>query len=260
MNPPNSPEDSIEILISTVYQRNLSSVEIIPIRYDQLMEGPLGLFLGIEGTNGKGHQLLVIEKMNKIFGNDIRIDDRKGHPMFKIICKYEMEQSQWIYPAASNDLRTLEELKPYLTGSKIVFKRVGYYHTGVLLHKTDGELMIIELSKTEDSGFRMKIRSAGDVLGDEPSPMMIDNNYLHGRGVDINKLFYRFSRIAELEVAYNATQMNCDVCSTYLTTGWTNWSTMKKFHRPFTNVSIPVNEGQITRLTLEQLTAENSML
>ena len=155
MNPPNSPEDSIEILISTVYQRNLSPVEIIPIRYDQLMEGPLGIFLGIEGTNGKGHQLLVIEKMNKIFGNDIRIDDRKGHPMFKIICKYEMEQSQWIYPAASNDLRTLEELKPYLTGSKIVFKRVGYYHTGVLLHKTDGELMIIELSKTGDSGFRM---------------------------------------------------------------------------------------------------------
>ena len=71
---------------------------------------------------------------------------------------------------------------------------------------------------------------------------------------------YRFSRIAELDVAYNATQMNCDVCSTYLTTGWTNWSTMKKFHRPFTHVSIPVNEGQITRLTLEQLTAENSML
>ena len=88
MNPPNSPEDSIEILISTVYQRNLSSDEIIPIRYDQLMEGPLGLFLGIEGTKRKGHQLLVIEKMKKIFGNDIRIDDRNGHPMFKIICKY----------------------------------------------------------------------------------------------------------------------------------------------------------------------------
>ena len=136
MNRPNSPEVAIEILISTLYQRNLSSEEIIPIRYDQLMEGPLGLFLGIQGTKGKGHQLLVIKKMIKIFGTDIRIDDRKGHPMFKIICKYEMEQSQWIYPAASNDLHTLEELKPYLTGSKIVFKRVGYYHTGILLHKT----------------------------------------------------------------------------------------------------------------------------
>ena len=44
----NPPEDSIEILISTVYQRNLSSDETI--RYEQLMEGPLGLFLGIEGT------------------------------------------------------------------------------------------------------------------------------------------------------------------------------------------------------------------
>ena len=105
--------------------------------------------------------------------------------------------------------------------------------------------MIIELSKSEDSVFRMKIRSAGDVLGDEPSPMMIDNNFLHGRGVDINKLFYRFSRIAELEVAYNATQMNSDVASTYLMTGFD---------------SIPVNEGQISRLTLEQLTEENSML
>ena len=198
--------------------------------------------------------------MNKIFGIDITGHNRKGHPLFKIVCKYKMEQSQWIYPAASNDLRTLEELKPYLTGSKIVFKRAGYYHTGILLHKTDGELMIIELSKSEDNVFRMKIRSAGDVLGDEPSPMMIDNNFLHGRGVDMNKLFYRFSRIAELEVAYNATQMNCDVCSTYLMTGWTNWSTMKKFHMPFTHVSMPVNEGQISRLTLEQLTEENSML
>ena len=226
MNSPNTPEDSIEILISTVYQRNLSSDKIIPIRYDQLMEGPLGLFLGVEGTTERGHQLLVIEKMNKIFGIDITERDRKGHPMLKIVGKYEMEQSQWIYPAASNDLRTLEELKPYLTGSKIVFKRVGYYHTGVLLNKTDGELMIIELSKSKDSVFRMKIRSAGDVLGE----------------------------------AYNATQLNCDACSTYLMTGWTQFETMKKFHMPFTRVSLPVTEGQVTRLTLEQLTEENSML
>ena len=43
-------------------------------------------------------------------------------------------------------------------------------------------------------------------------------------------------------------------------TGWTNWSTMKKCHRPFTQVSLPVKDGQITRHTLEDLTKENSML
>ena len=115
------------------------------------MEGPLGLFLGVEGTTKKGHQLLVISKMNKTFGIDITEHDRKGHPLFKIVCKYEMDQSQWLYPAASNDLRNLEELKPFLSGSKIVFKRLGYYHTGVLLNKTNGEIMIIELSKSEES-------------------------------------------------------------------------------------------------------------
>ena len=93
------------------------------------------------------------------------------------------------------------------------------------MNKTSGEIMIIELSKSENSVFGLKIRSAGDVLGDEPSPMMIDNTFLHGRGVNINNLFYRYSRLAELEVAYNMTQMNCDVCSTFLMTGWTNWST-----------------------------------
>ena len=75
------------------------------------------------------------------------------------------------------------------------------------MNKTNGEIMIIELSKSENSVFGLKIRSAGDVLGDEPSPMMIDNTFLHGRGVNINNLFYRYSRLAELEVAYTMTQM-----------------------------------------------------
>jgi hypothetical protein len=169
------------------------------------MEGPLEMFLGIEGTTERGHQLMVISKMNKILGIDITEHDRKGHPCFKIKCKFEMDESRWLYPAASDDLHQLEELKPFLTGSKIVFKRVAYWHTGVLLNKSNGEISIIQLEKNDNSVFRLKIRSAGDVLGEDPSPMMIDNTILHGRGVNIKHLFYRFSRLAEVEVAYNMT-------------------------------------------------------
>ena len=93
---------------------------------------------------------------------------------------------------------------------------------------------IIQLEKSANSVFLLKLRSAGDMLGVKPSPMMIDNSFLHGRGVNINNLFYRLSRLAGLEVKYNATQLNCDVFATFLMTGWTNWSTMKKFHRGFT--------------------------
>jgi hypothetical protein len=253
----NLPEDSIEILISNVYQRNLSSDT--GIRYDQLMEGPLGLFMGLEGTTKGGLQRMVISKMGKIFGNDITEHDRKGHPIFKIKCSYEMDEGQYIVPAASEDCHNLEELVPFLTGSKIVFKRSAYWHTGVILNKSNGEMDIIQLEKSANLVFLLKLRSAGDVLGVEPSPMMIDNSFLHGRGVNTNNLFYRFSRLAGQEVAYNATQLNCDVCTTFLMTGWTNWSTMKKFHRPFTQVSLPVKDGEITRHTLEELTEENQV-
>ena len=253
----NSPADSIEILISTVYQRNLSSDTCI--RYEQLMEGPLGLFMGRQGTTKRGLQSLVILKMGKIFG-DITKRDRKGHPMFKIKSSYEMDEGRYIVPATSEDCHNLEELAPHLTGSKIVFKRSAYWHTGVILNKSNGEMDIIQLEKSADSVFVLKLRSAGDVLGVDPSPMMIDNTFLLGRGVNINNLFYRFSRLAKVEVAYNAIQLNCDVLATFLMTGWTNWSTMKKFHGQFTQVSLPVKDGQITRLTLEELTEENSLL
>ena len=68
-----------------------------------------------------------------------------------------MDESRWLYLATSNDLHHLEELKPFLTGSKIVFKRLGYWHTGVLLNKTNGKIIIIELEKSNNSVFRLKI-------------------------------------------------------------------------------------------------------
>ena len=121
-------------------------------------------------------------------------------------------------------------------------------------------MMIIQLELDDESVFRLKLRSAGDVLGVEPSPMMVDNLFLHGQGVNLNELFYRFCRLAGLSVRYDATQLNCDVLSTFLMTGWTNWSTMKKFNMPFANIPLPLTVGTVTRRMLEELTEENYLL
>ena len=67
-------------------------------------------------------------------------------------------------------------------------------------------------------------------------------------------------RLAGLSVQYDATQLNCDVLSTFLMTGWTNWSTMKKFNMPFANIPLPLTKGTVTLRMLEELTEENSLL
>lgn len=252
----NSVDDSIEILISDVYQRDISP-DPAGIRYEVLMKGPLGLLKGIKGTKEKSIEMKILSEMAKNFGSDVIQHDRKGHPILKIQCKYLMDEAKDIVKAASNDFTHLEELAHFLSGSRVVFKRRAYWHTGVLLTKTNGEMMIIHLERDRNV-FKLKIRSAGDVLGVEPSPMVVDNLFLVSRGVDMNKLFYRYSRLAERRVAYNATQLNCDVLAKFLMTGLTNWTTTKEFHMPVE--SIPGTRRQITRLTLEELNEENYLL
>ncbi len=78
--------------------------------------------------------------------------------------------------------------------------------------------------------------------------------------MNLNNLFYGISRLAHLSVEYNATQLNCDVMLTVLMTGWTNWSIIKKFHRAFTKVSLPLKKGTVNHPMLEELTEENSLL
>ena len=107
--------------------------------------------------------------MGNIFGTDIKESDRKGHPIFKIKCSYQLEESEYIVPTASKDFHNMEELAPYLTGSKLVFKRLAYWHTGVILNKTNGEMDIIHLEKN-DSDFLLRVRSAGDVHLADASP------------------------------------------------------------------------------------------
>ena len=220
----NSTEKSISILLPTIYQR--SQANWIP--YKDIIKGPLGLFSGLKGTTPRKLQLLISEKMKETFGADAKRQDGKGHPCYNVEFKYQMEEAQYIVPAASDDLDNLEGLQPFLSGSKIVFKRTGYWHTGVLLHKTDGEMDVIQLEKMDDANvFVLKIRSVGRVLGMHPSPMKVDNVFLSGRGVNADNLFYRYSRLADLPVRYNATQLNCDVLATFLMTGRTNWTNFR---------------------------------
>ena len=40
-------------------------------------------------------------------------------------------------------------LAPFLTGSKIIFKRSAYWHTGLILNKRNGEMDIIHLEKSD---------------------------------------------------------------------------------------------------------------
>ena len=247
----NPPEDSIEILISTVYQRNLSSDETI--RYEQLMEGPLGLFLGIEGTTERGHQLMVILKMKKIFGIDVtehvkrtsvfqdQMQIRDGRKSMALPGHFE-------WPPPPGGTQTLPH------GFKDRLQKIGLLAHGGALEQNKRQDYHHRTRKERQFCFSTENSICRRCTGRRS---LHNDDWQHiftrpGRGVNINNLFYRFSQLAELEVAYNMTQLNCDVCSTFLMTGWTNWSTMKKFHMPFTHVSLPVTEGQITRLTLEQ--------
>lgn len=68
--------------------------------------------------------------------------------------------------------------------------------------------MIAQLERSE-SVLRIKITSARQVLGREPSTMYIDNLFLHSK--DLNVVFYGFSRLKGLLVKFNVSQMNCDV-------------------------------------------------
>merc|ERR1719427_1821624 len=60
---------------------------------------------------------------------------------------------------------------------------------------------------------------------DDPS-ISVRNEHIQLLGfVDIAKILYRYSRIANLSIAYNITDFNCDVVANWLQTGVPIWQT-----------------------------------
>ena len=94
----------------------------------------------------------------------------------------------------------------------------------------------------------------------EPS-ISIRNEHIQFLGRDIAKILYRYSRIANLSIAYNITSLNCDVIANWLQTGLPIWQT-KTCESSLAHIikNYKKSEGVVTLGMLYAIEEENNLL
>ena len=62
----------------------------------QLIEGPLGMFLGLDGWTNRRLSYLVSKTMEDIFGEQVKeVDRHDGHPIYKVCPKYSLDEFKY---------------------------------------------------------------------------------------------------------------------------------------------------------------------
>ena len=122
---------------------NKFTLTLLYYRFNQLKEGPLGVYEGVDGTTTH-HELLaeVSKQMKAIFGYRVKVLASDKHPCFKVRGKYDLFSSTLVTAKLSKQLTWrgsngavfLEQLlKNVLTGRKITVKSFCYSIPSLIL-------------------------------------------------------------------------------------------------------------------------------
>ena len=238
-----------------------------------LMEGPFSMFLGVVGE--KTLQNCLIDSFKAEFGEDMIQRDGKGSKVFFLVePKFWLEEAHYVTPMDSQEFDHVDRLDQFLSGSKVAFRRQvipgkHIFHTGILLRgKPNEPNAILEVNDTgpNDEETTLHLASAYSVYCKGSNPdgptISIKGEHLHLRGLDMPKILYRYSRIANLLVCYSFTTLNCDVVANWLQRGTPQWITKT----PESSLAYIIDffrsaeDGVVTLATLYNIDAENSRL
>ena len=185
---------------------------------ENLIEGPFRYFVKIMGSKLNLKRLLC-SKMRARFGQDVVIGAKIRKPrQFKISNKFHLDESAWVTRSSSDEFTSIDELQNYLTGSVISFRReipptnIQYFHTGVMLRGAASQTALMELKfepgKSLDA--KVEVNLACNILNSGNNPpgatISVTNKELNGRGVNIAKALYHYSRISGMTVKYDVSK------------------------------------------------------
>ena len=201
---------------------------------DFLESSPFGHFINAE-TSKEEVMRLVKQSARKRFGRDIVQKRGQKHQLaYSLRCKINFEDGRWISSWRSTEFTTLQDIRHYPTGSKICFRRSSlhtgrfqdcYIHTGLILHMDD-DTFVAEVQKVN----RYPRLTLTRFLDMDPlivgSGIFVDNSYMVGSNLDLRDVLYRLSRIVNCPIQYDFVRLNCDIVSTFLTTGRVKWTTL----------------------------------
>ena len=212
----NSLRDAVEIFIKVMFIVNLIEE---PKLLDDIVTNQFKDFLARRGMKKKSLLILVSRIFKEQFGTQVLTTNRKKQVLCRVSLVYNLNGVNGVYPAKSEDQTTelMTFVKRFPTGSKVVFKRRLYYHTGLILQKEDGGADVLEL-RQEPTGDReipqIVIRSVEACLASTNFGISIDNTCMtlkQDNRVDVTRILYVYSFIKNKSFAYDVESANCDI-------------------------------------------------
>jgi len=170
------------------------------------------MFLGVVGQ--RTLKKCLIDSFKAEFGEDVIQRNGKGNKvLFLVAQNFWLEEAIYVTPMDSEEFTNVDHLDQFLSRSKVAFHLQvipGKYHlhTGILLRGRNNEAnAILELNDTGPNNDETTLHEATAYMvycngsnPDEPS-VSIRGEYLNIRGLDMAKILYRYSRIANLAVS-----------------------------------------------------------
>ena len=145
-----------------------------------------------------------------------------------------MDEAKYVTPMDSEEFIHVDHLSQFPSGSKVAFRRqiipgYHYLHTGLLMRGNHGVpnaiLEVNDIGPDMDES-TLHIASACNVYCGGSNPdgpsISIKGEYLQNMGLEMPKVLYRFSRVANLPIRYSFSTLNCDIVANWLQRGQPN--------------------------------------